>query len=431
MASARNVVVMVSALTAASAHAQVIQLVAPEKVGLSTERLGRVGVYLNEQVEKGRLPGAVVLVARKGKIAYFESFGFQDPETRKRMAKDSVFRVHSATKAWVSVAAMMLLEEGRLQLGDPVSKWLPAFKTMQVSVPRVDPKSGGFEFATVPAEREMTIYDLLRHTSGLTYGMWTENVPVREAYTKAGLGATPASDIRALTPAEVIERLSKVPLVQQPGTTWEYGHSTDLLGLVIEAIEGARLGDVLRRRIFGPLGMTDSGFWLPQERLDRLAQPLSAEPGSGKRVEYIDVSAPPKLDAGGHGGVSTAIDYLRFCQMLLQGGKLDGARILSRSSVALMSTDQLGSSVRAPTVMAMGSTGYTWGLGFAVRRDDAPATILGSPGEFLWGGAPSGMAFWIDPREQMVGIFLTAATWSDYGVYRRAVKQMIHAAVAD
>jgi CubicO group peptidase (beta-lactamase class C family) len=326
---------------------------------------------------------------------------------------------------------MMLVEEGRLQLTDPVSKWLPAFKTMQVSAPKVNPASGEFSFETVMAEREITIYDLLRHTSGFTYGMWSENVPVREAYVKAGLGSTPGTDLRTLAVAEAIERLSKVPLAQQPGTTWEYGLSTDVLGFVIEAVEGARLGDVLRRRLFGPLGMADSGFWVQPERIGRLAQPLAAEPGTSKKVEYIDVASPPKLDAGGHGGVSTAYDYFRFCQMLLQKGTFDGARILSRSSVALMGSDQLGDSIRAPLAMAMGSPGYTWGLGFAVRRADRPAAVLGSPDELYWGGAPSGGLFWIDPREQIVGVFLTSATWSDYGVYRKAVKQIVHAAVSD
>jgi CubicO group peptidase (beta-lactamase class C family) len=294
-----------------------------------------------------------------------------------------------------------------------------------------DPKPGEAAFTLVPAEREMTVLDLLRHTSGLTYDRFSKNGPVREAYARAGLGIGPGTDLRTRTPVEFVERLSQAPLAIQPGSEWEYGLSTDLLGLVIEAVEGARLSEVLGRRIFVPLGMADSGFQVTPANSGRLARPLPSERGSGTTSGYVDVSVPPRLDSGGQGGVSTASDYFRFCQMILDGGRLDGTRILSRASVALMGTDQLGTAIRAPPVMAMGSPGYTWGLGFAVRRPSGPVAVLGSPGEIYWGGAPSGGGFWIDPREQTVVVFLTSASWSDYGTYRAVVKQMVNAALTD
>ena len=433
------------ALSALAARADDAVVVAPESVGLSGNRLARIGAYLQEQIAAGKLPGAVVLVARRGEIAYFESFGYQDVAARTPMRKDSIFRIHSMTKPWVSVLAMMLLEEGRLQLGDPVSRWFPTFRRMQVIAPEASPPrtfrraaasgtaSAGAaahraSLATVPAGREITIYDLLRHTSGLTYGLWAENPDVKAAYVNAGIGTVPGSDIRALAPGEVVERLSRVPLVHEPGAAFEYGHSTDVLGLVIEAVEHAPLGAVLERRLFRPLDMTDSGFWVAPGNMFRLAQPLAREPGTGKPVQYLDMSKEPRTHAGGHGGVSTALDYLRFCEMILGGGRRGKTRILSPASVRLMTADQL--TGRATVPRDMSTAGSTWGLGFAVRRSDA-GNVLGSSGELYWAGAPSGAAFWIDPRQELVIVFLAQATWVDYGEYRKAVKSIVESAVVE
>lgn len=412
-----------------------VRVVAPGSVGLSAQQLARIGTYLDQQIAAGNLPGAVVLVARKGKIAYFESFGFEDAGARTRMRKHAIFRVQSLTKPWVSVAAMTLLEEGRLFLRDPVSKWLPAFRKMQVVVPQQDPAAGAAPTAseaqsgpaTVPAAREITIYDLLRHTSGFTYGLWSDVPAIKSAYESAGLGTVPGNDLRTLAPQEVAAKLAGIPLVHQPGTVFEYGLSTDLLGLVIEAVEGAPLGTVLERRIFGPLGMADSGFFVPPGKLDRLAQPLAAEPATGKPVEALDVSVEPKTHSGGHGGVTTALDYFRFCEMLLRGGTNGRTRVLGRPSVELLSADHLTGLASAPP----GSLppGYTWGLSSSVRI--GVGVVPGSPGELYWGGAPSGAAFWIDPREQLVIVFMAQATWSDYWVYRTAVKQIVEAAIVD
>jgi CubicO group peptidase (beta-lactamase class C family) len=428
---------LVAALVYVAPHpAPDARVVPPATVGLSAQQLARVGAYLDEQISRGRLPGAVVLVARRGKIAYFESFGFQDVATRKPLRKDAIFRVQSLTKPWVSVAAMSLLEEGKLLLRDPVSKWFPAFRKMQVIAPR--DASGGVAaiaagaspaLATIPARREITIYDLLRHTSGFTYGLWASDPAVKDAYVHAGLGTVPGNDLRTLAPEQFVERLASVPLVHEPGTVYEYGLSTDLLGLVIEAIEGARLGTVLERRVFGPLGMTDSGFFVPGGKLDRVAQPLANEPGTGKPVEALDVSVEPRMHAGGHGGVSTALDYFRFCEMLRLGGRAGQARVLGRATVEFLSADHLTGLVS----VAPGSVppGYSWGLASMVRGSAGAGLVPGSPGELYWGGAPSGTAFWIDPREQLVVVFMAQATWADHGVYRSAVRQIVQAAIAD
>ncbi len=414
--------VLVLAATIASWAAPAGQLpsVAPEKVGLSRERLGRIGRALTAEIEKGNIPGAVVLVARRGQVAYFESFGFQDKAAGKRMSKDAIFRVYSMTKPWVSVAAMQLVEEGRIQLTDPVSKFLPAFKGLQVSVPRVDPVSGRLSYSMVPADREPTIQDLLRHTSGLGYDFVTSNAPVKEGLVKAGLSAlNPA--FRDVKPADQVELLAKVPLAYQPGTAWEYSLATDVLGRVVEAVAGARLSQVLEDRVFQPLQMRDSGFMVPKDKLGRLAQPLPKDPATGEPSRAFDMSVTP------------AADYLRFAQMLLNGVQLDGARILSRSTVALMTSDHLGPKIQAavtPGELLMGVPGYTFGLGFMVRKEPGVAGVPGSAGEFLWAGA-LGTFLWVDPKEELVAIYMSQAGGPTRAWYRRLIKQVVVQSIAD
>ncbi len=401
----------------------------PEQVGLSTARLGRLGPVFKTEVEQGKLPGAVVVVARKGKIAYFESFGHRDKASGARMTNDTIFRIYSMTKPLVSVAAMMLMEEGRLQLTDPVSKFLPELSKLQVSIAKVDPEFARVTFATAPAEREMTVQDLLRHTSGLAYGEITANAPVKEAYAEAGVyqpNGLPY-DARGLTPAEQVARLARAPLAHQPGTVWEYSLASDVLGRVVESASGMPLGRFLEERLFKPLKMTDSGFFVPSDRLGRIAQP---DPGNP--IKLIDVTTPPKNDSGGAGGVSTAGDYLRFGQALLNGGQLDGARILSRSTVSLMTSDHLG-RISAPTTpgeLLLGTRGYTFGLGFAVREAPGVAGLPGSAGEYMWAGF-AGTYFWVDPKEELVGVLMTQAPSATRAYYRRLLKQLVYQAIVD
>lgn len=416
-------------LTGSVAWAQSLPSAKPEQVGLSSERLDRVGQALKGEIAKGKLPGAVALVARKGRVAYFESFGLQDKAGGAPMANDAIFRIYSMTKPLVSVAAIMLMEDGRLVLTDPVSLHLPQLTKLQVSAPKADSTFARVTYQMVPTEREMTIQDLLRHTSGLAYGEITANAPVKEAYAKAG-AYQPSGlpfDARGSTPAEQVTGLSKAPLAHQPGTVWEYSLASDVLGRVVEAASGMRLAQFLQQRLFEPLKMPDSGFSVPAEKMRRLAQPSPDNP-----VKLIDVSAPPKNDSGGAGGVSTAMDYARFSQMLLNGGRLDGARVLSRPSVSLMTSDHLAriSTPVTPGELLLGTPGYTFGLGFAVRQGPGVAGVPGSAGEFMWAGF-AGTYFWVDPKEELLGVLMTQAPSPERAYYRRLFKQLVYQAITD
>ena len=407
----------------------------PEQVGISKQKLDRIHVALQQNIDDGKLPGTVVMVARKGKLIYADAAGFQNKEEGKPMALDSIFRIYSMTKPLVSVAAMMLVEDGKIELTDPVSKFFPAFKSQQVSVARADAEFARATYTTVAADREITVQDLLRHTAGLAYGEITLNAPVKDAYSKAGLYQPSVRDYdaRDLSPAEEVERLAKAPLAHQPGTIWEYSLAVDLLGRVVEAASGKRLGDFLAQRLFEPLKMQDTAFWVPSDKMGRVAQPLAVDPASGQPNKLIDVSKEPKNDSGGAGAVSTAADYLRFTQMLLNGGQLDGARVLSRTTVSLMTSDHLGVRIAAPVTpgeLLLGTPGYTFGLGFAVRQGGGVAGVPGTPGEFMWAGY-AGTYFWVDPKEELVAVYMSQAPSTNRAYYRKLIKQLVYAAIVD
>src|SRR5262249_19752965 len=288
------------------------------------------------------------------------------------------------------VAAMMLVEDGKLTLADPVSKYLPQLAKLQVAVAKPD-ADGKTTYTLVPAASEMTIQDLLRHTSGIVYGQFTPNPYVKEAY------AANKVNWNDQTPEEQLERLSKVPLAHHPGTVWEYSLSTDVLGRVVEKVSGMTLGAFLNERLFSPLKMTDTGFVVPQNKVARLAQPFAVDKATGKPITMLDVTVPQKNDAGGAGSAGTASDYVRFCQMLINGGQLNGLRLLGRATVAYMATDHLDTiKTEVPNALA----GYGFGLGFSVRKHDGVSNLMGFAGEYGWGGA-AGTTFWIDPREQL------------------------------
>ena len=390
----------------------------PEQVGLSTERLGQLGQVLRQEIAKGKIPGAVALVARKGRIAYHEAFGARDPATRAPMTRDAIFRIYSMTKPVTSVAIMMLQEEGRLVLNDPVSKFLPQLTKLQVAVEKKD-ASGQPTLELVPAQREITIHDLLRHTSGFTYGGRTTNLTVKEAYAREGV------DARDLTNAELVDRLAKVPLAHQPGTAWEYSRSVDVLGRVVEVISGKSLGGFFADRIFRPLGMKDSGFSVPQAQQGRLAQAFPIDTATGDKIALIDVTTPPRYESGGGGAVSTTDDYVRFAQALLNGGRLDRARLLGRTTVAFMASDRLG-----PISATIRRPGYTFGLGFQVRKDVGLDGQSGSIGEYGWAGA-GGTYFWVDPKEQVVAILMTQAPGPSRVYYRQLFKELVQQAIVD
>jgi len=395
----------------------------PESLGFSSERLARIGPAIKAEIERGQYPGAVILLARKGHIVYFESVGQLDPATGKGMPKDAIFRLYSMTKPYTSVAAMMLVEEGRLRLTDPVSKYIPSFAKLEVSVPTTDPATGNVRYTNVATDREITIQDLLRHTSGLVYAGFTAHPKVKELYMKEGV------DWKDVTPAEQIERLGKVPLAHQPGTAFEYGLSVDVLGRVIEVISGMPLGQFIQERIFVPLKMADSSFLVPKEKLGRLAQPFAKDPATGSPINLLDVTVPQKNDAGGAGSAGTAGDYVRFLQMMLNGGQLDGVRLLSPTTVKYMTSDHLGDIKSSGFVALPPAIGF--GLGFAVRRETGLFEVIGTAGEYFWAGA-AGTGFYVDPKEQLICVLMTQAMPGMQRRYDRYLfKQLVYQAITD
>ena len=428
------VVATLAACAVGSALAQALPTASPESVGMSSQRLDKLTAMLRQEVADKKLPGAVVMVARKGKLVYSQAFGGLADAAGGAMKTDSMFRIYSMTKPLVSTALMMLVEDGKVQLTDPVSKFLPSFKSPMVSVGSWDSVSNNVGFKLVAANREPTIQDLLRHTSGIAYGELTRNTLVREAYVKAGVyKPTLDFDARELPGAEMAERLGKAPLAQQPGTTWEYSLSVDVQGRVVEAVSGKRLGDFMQERLFTPLKMVDSGFFVPTAKAARLAEPFAKDPATGVDNKLIDVSQQPGNDSGGAGGVSTAGDYLRYCQAMLNGGQLDGARILSRSTVRLMTADHLGTAINTttnPGMLLLGVQGYTFGLGFLVRQSDGIAAVQGTAGEFMWAGY-GGTYFWAEPKEQICAVYMTQAPSPLRAYYRRAMKDLVAQSLVD
>jgi CubicO group peptidase (beta-lactamase class C family) len=402
-----------------------LAVASPEASGMSAARLARLTSTFKREIEDKKLPGTVMLVARKGKLVYASAIGARDPKRADAMRLDAIFRIYSMTKPMASVATMILFEDGALQLTDPVSKWLPAFKDVKVSTSSGD----------VAAQRPMTVQDLLRHTAGLPYGELTQNAAVKEALAQAGLYKPGVIDfdIRDMTGAEQVERLAKIPLIYQPGTTWEYSLASDVLGRVVEAASGKRLGDFMSERLFKPLKMNDTAFWVTEAKMARLAEPFDKDPLSGTPIKLIDVAKQPGNDSAGAGGLSTAGDYLRFAQMLANGGVLDGQRVLSRTTVRLMTSDHLGSRIQlAPTPggAVLGASTYTFGLGFAVRPSEGIAPLPGSAGDFNWGGY-AGTTFWVDPKEQLVAVFMVQSGGALRGYHRSLYRQLVYQAIVD
>jgi CubicO group peptidase (beta-lactamase class C family) len=399
--------------------AQSLGSVKPEQVGLSSELLGRIAAMLRADSEKGQIPGAVLLVARHGKIAAFEAAGVLDPATKAPMTRDAIFRIYSMSKPITSVAVMMLVEEGKLTPGDPVAKYLPQFAEVKVGVeqPGTDGKP---TLELVAPRRPITVQDLLRHTSGLTYGVFGASL-VKAQYRESGL----LNDLRSN--ADFVDRLARLPLAYQPGTTWEYSHSTDVLGRIVEVISGRSLYEFEKERILDPLGMKDTAFdVLDKSKQARIAEALPNDRMIAADVEFFDPRAPQRWQSGGGGMVGTAMDYARFCQMMLNGGTLDGRRVLGPKTVAYMTSDHLDASIAQGPAYLPGA-GFGFGLGFAVRRDPGVASVQGSVGEFNWGGA-GGTFFWIDPKEDMFVVYMMQSP-KQRVYYRPILKNMVYGAL--
>ncbi len=435
--------IVVAPIPARAGTGKEIPRAKPDTVGLSEERLDRVTATLEDDIAAGRLPGGVALVAREGKIAYFESRGMADAENKVPMREDTIFRIYSMSKPITGVALMTLYEEGKFFLTDPVSKHIPELGGLQVLVedeavdPRptfalpsadasgkvVKPEEAIGKHHTEPATRDMTIQDLLRHTAGLTYGFFG-NSSVDKMYRNAGLIA----DDKDL--AEMCAKLGKIPLMFQPGSTWHYSVAVDVQGRLVEVLSGMPFDQYLKTHIFDPLGMVDTGFYVPKEKMDRFAQMYSPKREGGLSVADPNLSRnyvnAPTFFSGGGGMVSTATDYLRFCQMMLNGGELDGARILSRKTVELMTIDHTGDVPNRTGVLA---GGYGFGLGFAVAEDHSRSGLNGTLGEFNWGGA-AGTGFWIDPKEKLIGVYMIQILPPPFR-YNEMFKHLAYQSIAD
>ncbi|WP_024509074.1 serine hydrolase domain-containing protein [Bradyrhizobium sp. ARR65] len=384
----------------------------PESLGLSPARLQRLSDTLKREVDKGTMPGATIMVARRGQIGWFEAVGRQSPASPAPMTQDSIFRIFSMTKPIVSVGIMMLLEEGHFLLNEPVAKFIPEFASQKVGV-----ESNG-KLELVPVERPMTIQDLLRHTSGITYDH-TGNSLVQQLYRESRLRS------RKISNAEHAALVASLPLICQPGTEWNYSRSTDILGRIIEVVTGKPLGTFLTERILAPLQMAETAFFSGEVNAGRLAEPFPTDPWNGEKVVLFNMLEKPAMESGGGGLVSTTMDYARFCQMLLNGGTLDGTRIIGRKMLELMASDHL-----APHVKIQGTLvppGHSFGLGFAVRTQPGIASFPGSVGQFFWSGM-AGTFFWIDPKEELFCAFMSQAP-GQREYTRTLVRNLVYAAV--
>jgi CubicO group peptidase (beta-lactamase class C family) len=382
----------------------------------SPERLKRVSAYFENEVATGKLPGAVVLIQQHGKPVYFESFGFRDVAAHTPMTKDAIFRIYSMSKPITSVAVMMLVDEGKIALGDPLSKFIPAFADVKVAVEKKD-ESGKPVIATEPLTRPITIEDLLRHTSGLTYGFFGDS-PIRKLYDNSGLFAGDFDN------AQFVERLAQLPLAEQPETLWDYSHSADVLGRVVEIVSGKSLYQFEKQRLLDPLGMNDTAFFVPDAKRERIAQFLPYD-RIGRVAGLGDPTEQRRWESGGAGMDGTAGDYARLAEMLLEGGSLDGKRYLKPETVATMTTDHIGPEkhiARDGFYFPGGDSGF--GLGFAVRT---MASMLLPAGEYRWDSA-GGAFFFIDPRDDMFAIVMMQ-TPTQRGRIQTAVKNLIYEAL--
>jgi CubicO group peptidase (beta-lactamase class C family) len=384
----------------------------PEALGLSHLRLQRMSDAFKREIDKGTLPGATVMVARRGQIGWFEALGRQNPAASTPMALNSIFRIFSMTKPIVSVGIMMLIEDGHFLLGDPVAKFIPEFADQKVGVEN----NGRLDL--VPVKRAMTVQDLLRHTSGITYDH-TGNSLVQQLYQQSRLRS------RKITNAEHAALVAGMPLVCQPGAEWNYSRSTDILGRIIEVVSGKSLSAFLTEQILAPLQMAETAFHTGAENAGRLAEPFPTDPWNGDKVQLFNMLEKPVMQSGGGGLVSTTMDYARFCQMLLNGGVLDGTRIIGRKTLQLMASDHLAPHVKVDSPLM--PAGHGFGLGFAVRTHQGLAPFPGSPGQFFWSGM-AGTFFWIDPAEDLFAVFMMQGPGQREYI-RTLLRDLVYAAV--
>jgi CubicO group peptidase (beta-lactamase class C family) len=411
-------VTVLFALTA-GITAQELPSAQPADVGFSAERLDRITQWLRDDSVKGVIPGAVLMIMRHGKVAYFEAVGVLDPETKAPMGKDAIFRIYSMSKPITTVAIMMLYEQGKITLDEPIAKYIPAFKTMKVGVETTG-ADGKPKLDLVDARKPITIQDLLRHTSGITYGFFGDLL-VKKAYLDADVYEGDYDN------AQFAERIARLPLAFQPGTTWDYSNSTDILGRLVEVVSGKSLYQFEKENILDPLGMPDTSFYVADSaKHARVAEPFPNDRKIGAGVEFGDPRVAKKWESGGGGMVGTVTDYARFLTMLRNGGTLDGKRYLGPKTIAYMTSDHTA-GVIAPGPYYLPGPGYGFGLGFAVRKENGVATSAGSAGDYNWGGA-GGTYFWVDPKEDLVVVYAMQSP-SQRVHYRQVLRDMVYSAI--
>ena len=386
--------------------------------GFSSEGLKKIDTFFADQIANNQLPGAVLAVAKNGKLVIFKPYGYTDKASNKPMTTDAIFNLASMTKVMASVGALTFYEEGKLSLNAPISNWLPQFKDMKVG--KVDADGN---LTTVPAKNPITVQDLMRHTNGLTYG-GRGTTPVHKLFPA---GSAPAAV--QYTSSEFIDKLASNPLLYEPGTTWDYGFGIDVLGIIEEKIAGKPLGGVLQERVWSKVGMPNTTFQVAEKDRARLAQPLSIDPLTGKPQKVDILNQTVKFDCGGSCAFSTAGDYVRFGQMLLNGGSLDGKRVLGPQTVAFMTSNHLNKDIKNNVGgTEPGRVGYGFGLGVAVRMERGLSAINGNVGDFTWNGA-NGTIFWVDPKEQMVVVMMAVAPGEIRKVHREQLNAVIYGAL--
>ncbi|HET7729736.1 MAG TPA: serine hydrolase domain-containing protein [Usitatibacter sp.] len=414
----RIAALLAASLAGATAVAQPLPPIAPDRAGFSTEGLARIDRFFAREIEANRVPGAVVAIARDGKLVYFKAHGFQDKAAGIPMRTDTIFQLASMTKILAAVGGLVLNEEGRLPLKSRLDEYFPAFGKMSVGV-----VSASGEIALEPQKQPIFIHDLFRHTSGIPYGGRGTT-----AVHKLWPGGSAVAAAKYDGP-EFLATITALPLLHQPGTAWDYSFSTDVLGLVIEKVTGQRLDHYLKSAVWDKVGMPDTFFAIPADKAKRLARPLPTDPLSGKPQKITNLDEGFKFDCAGSCAYGTVGDYLRFGQMLIDGGAIDGKRVLSPKTVAWMTSDHLGPNIRNQVAgTEPHRDGYSWGLGVAVRMHDGVAATPGSKGDFTWNGA-NGTAFWADPQERLVVVVGTAAPGEIRKYYREQVGALVYGAM--
>src|SRR5262245_6702478 len=394
----------------------------PEEVGLSSQRLARIGAVLDGDIARGQLPGAVVAIVRRGRLVTLDAYGYRDHAAGVPMTTDCIFNIASMTKPLTAVGALILFEEGRLQLDDPLGKYFPKIGALGVAV--MD-NAGERVLRSVPPVRAITVQDLMRHTCGMPYGNRGTTV-VHRRYPHGSSSAA-----AAMNGLDFLDRLATAPLLHHPGAVWDYGFGLDVLGLIVEKLAGQTLGQFLDARLFAPLGMADTDFYVPPGKAARYAKALANDPLTGLAQSLPDLARPMLFDCGGGGAVSTATDYLRFALMLLGKGEFAGTRILGRKTVEFMLSNQLGPDVTNLIAEADPTrAGYGFGLGLAVRTTPGISPLLGSVGDFNWPGM-SGTNWWADPQEQLAVVFMSHAPGPIRWHYRRLINALVYQAIVD